>query len=37
MLKLSNIKIPVRIAVACLLPLLAFTVFEVKDVARTAR
>ena len=32
MLKLSNIRIPVRIAVACLLPLLAFTVFEVKDV-----
>ena len=35
MLKLSNIRIPVRIAVACLLPLLAFTVFAVKDVART--
>src|SRR5215510_6160780 len=30
MLRLSNISIPVRIAVACLLPLLAFTVFAGK-------
>ena len=32
MLKLSNIRIPVRIAIACLLPLLAFTGFAVKEL-----
>jgi methyl-accepting chemotaxis protein len=32
MLKLSNIRIPVRIAVACLLPLLAFTILAGKDL-----
>jgi methyl-accepting chemotaxis protein len=32
MLKLSNIRIPVRIAIACLLPLLAFTGFCVKEL-----
>jgi methyl-accepting chemotaxis protein len=32
MLKLSNIRIPVRIAVACLLPLIAFTAFAVKGL-----
>ena len=32
MLKLSNIRIPVRIAVACLLPLVAFTGFAVKEL-----
>ena len=32
MLKLSNIRIPVRIAVACLLPLLAFTALRGKEL-----
>ena len=32
MLKLSNIRIPVRIAIACLLPLLAFTGFAGKEL-----
>ena len=32
MLKLSNIRIPVRIAVACLLPLVAFTAFAVHEL-----
>jgi methyl-accepting chemotaxis protein len=32
MLKLSNIRIPVRIAIACLLPLVAFTGFAVKEL-----
>jgi methyl-accepting chemotaxis protein len=32
MLKLSNIRIPVRIAVACLLPLVAFTGFAVMEL-----
>ena len=32
MLKLSNIQIPVRIAIACLLPLLAFTVLAGKEL-----
>jgi hypothetical protein len=32
MLKLSNIRIPVRIAIACLLPLLAFTAFAAKEL-----
>ena len=32
MLRLSNIRIPVRIAAACLLPVLAFTVFAGKDL-----
>ena len=32
MLKLSNIKIPVRIAIACLLPLLAFTILAGKEL-----
>lgn len=32
MLKLSNIRIPVRIAIACLLPLLAFTGFSVSEL-----
>jgi methyl-accepting chemotaxis protein len=32
MLKLSNIKIPVRIAIACLLPLLAFAAFAVTEL-----
>ena len=32
MLKLSNIRIPVRIAIACLLPLLAFTGFAVNEL-----
>ena len=32
MLKLSNIKVSVRIAVACLLPLLAFTAFAVNEL-----
>jgi methyl-accepting chemotaxis protein len=32
MLKMSNIKVSVRIAVACLLPLLAFTAFAVKEL-----
>jgi methyl-accepting chemotaxis protein len=31
-LKLSNIRIPVRIAVACLLPLVAFSVFAAKEL-----
>ena len=37
MLKLSNIRIPVRIAIACLLPLLAFTAFAVKGTVRSKR
>jgi methyl-accepting chemotaxis protein len=32
MLRLTNIRIPIRIAIACLLPLLAFTVFACKDL-----
>jgi hypothetical protein len=32
MLKLSNIRIPVRIAVACLLPLLAFAGIAGKEL-----
>ncbi len=32
MLKLSNIRIPVRIAIACLLPLLAFTFLAGKEL-----
>src|SRR6266481_7318144 len=32
MLRLSNIRIPVRIAIACLLPLLAFIGFAGKDL-----
>ena len=32
MLKLSNIRIPIRIAIACLLPLATFTVFAAKDL-----
>ena len=32
MLKLSNIRIPLRIAIACLLPLLAFTALAVKEL-----
>ncbi len=32
MLKLSNIRVPVRIAIACLLPLVAFTGFAAKEL-----
>jgi hypothetical protein len=36
MLKLSNIRIPVRIAVACLLPLLAFTALPQRSCSTVA-
>lgn len=32
MLRLNNIKIPVRIAIACLVPMLAFVAFALKDI-----
>src|SRR5262245_9574649 len=32
MLRLTNMKIPARIAIACLLPLLAFSIFAGKDL-----
>lgn len=32
MLRLNNMKIPVRIAIACLVPMLAFVVFALKDI-----
>ena len=32
MLRLNNIKIPARIAIACLVPMLAFVAFALKDI-----
>src|SRR5262245_12941124 len=31
-MRLSNVRIPVRIAIACLIPVLAFTAFALKDL-----
>ena len=33
--RLNNIKIPVRIAIACLVPMLAFVAFAFKDILET--